>query len=321
MANRVKISTIGAVAPRIETGPTQKSVDAIIEFWRGKFEAVLLDRPDLIVMPEVCDAYQGGASNDIWTYYDIRGDQILGLVAATARRHCCCIAYSAVRKMGDGSWRNSTRLIDRTGQVAGIYNKNHPTELELDDNILAGAEAPLIECDFGRVGCAICFDLNFDRLRVQYVAKKPDLILFSSVYHGGLMQAYWAYSCRSHFVSSIGGSQHCPSHVISPVGRVLASTTNYRDFVTTTVNLDCRIVHYDFHVEQLRALKQKYGPGVVIDDPGHLGSVLITSEMDDRTTDDLVQEFDLMLLDDYFERALAARDKRTESVDPGKVNI
>jgi predicted amidohydrolase len=28
----------------------------------------------------------------------------------------------------------------------------------------AGKEAPVFQCDFGRIACAVCFDLNFDEL-------------------------------------------------------------------------------------------------------------------------------------------------------------
>ena len=91
----------------------------------------------------------------------------------------------------------------------------------------------MIQCDFGRVVCAICFDLNFDELRLRYVQARPDLILFSSMYHGGLMQNYWAYSCRSHFIGAINGLQ-CT--VISPLGELLAASTNYFHHITTTVN-------------------------------------------------------------------------------------
>src|SRR5690606_27636859 len=121
----------------------------------------------------------------------------------------------------------------------------------------------------------ICFDLNFEELRLKYQAAKPDLIVFPSMYHGGLMQEYWAYSCRAHFVSSVAPA-NLPSEIISPVGHTLAASTNYFDFTTATVNLDCRVVHLDGNWGKLRALKEKYGSQVTIFDPGRLGAVLLT---------------------------------------------
>ena len=235
----------------------------------------------------------------------MRGDQVRDFFADVAGDTACYIAYSAAREVADGTWRNSTQLLDRSGRVAGIYNKNHVViEETTKAGILCGREAPIIECDFGRVACAICFDLNFDELRLKYVAAKPDLLLFSSMYHGGLMQAYWAYSCRAHFAGAIAGDQ---SAVISPLGETLATTTNYFDHVTTTVNLDCQLVHLDYNWGKLSAMKAKYGSRVKMTDPGHLGPVLISSETDEFTVKDMVAEFEFELLDDYMARALAHR--------------
>ena len=188
--------------------------------------------------------------------------------------------------------------------MAGNYDKNYPTIDEMEDNLIrAGSQSQIIQCDFGKVACAICFDLNFDELRSKYALQKPDLVLFCSVYHGGLMQPYWAYSCRAHLVSSIGNLRRLPSHIISPLGCILSSTTNYHDFVTATINLDCCVVHLDGHWQKLSAKKQKYGPEVSVFDPGMLGSVLISSQSKKRTVDQLIREFDMELLDDYLDRS------------------
>jgi predicted amidohydrolase len=305
MANYVRISTIGPRPLSESPGTGQAAVDRMFTFWKSKLDQVLPDRPDLIVLPEACDRYSAHSMDERLAYYRARGNQMRDFFAAIAHEHRCHIAYSAAREMPDGTWRNSTQLIGRDGQVLGIYNKNHLVVTETTEGgILCGRDAPLIECDFGRVGCAICFDLNFDEIRLKYVQSKPDLILFSSMYHGGLMQGYWAYSCRAHLVTSIAGP---PSAVLSPLGNILASTTNYFDFVTATANLDCQVVHLDFNWEKLRAMKARYGPKVSIYDPGYLGAVLIASESDEMTCDDLVEEFAIERLDDYMARSLVHR--------------
>ena len=153
--------------------------------------------------------------------------------------------------------RNSIVLLDRNGEIAGTYDKNHPTIGELEQGKLPGTEVPIVECDFGRVALVICFDLNFDRLREQVKAAKPDLILFCSNYHGGLMQAYWAYSCRSHFVGSI--RRMAPSEIRNPLGNVVATNTDYFDYAVAEVHLDCESAHFDFNGKRFKAMKKKYG--------------------------------------------------------------
>jgi hypothetical protein len=283
----------------------QEVVAKMITHWRARFAQVLPDKPDLIVVPEACDRPAGFSLDKRLEYYRVRTDQIQQFFAQTARENKCYIVYSAAREMEDGTWRNSSILIDRAGTVAGIYNKNHVViEETTQAGILCGRDAPVFDCDFGRVAFAICFDLNFDELRLKYKQAKPDLLIFSSMYHGGLMQAYWAYSCRCHFVGAVAG---LPCEIRTPLGEVIASNSNYFDYVVATVNLDCRLVHLDYNWNRLKALKDKYGPKVTVKDPGYLGSVLVTSEHETISVEQMIQEFDIELLDDYMQRALAHR--------------
>lgn len=302
MANRVKISTLAPKPPTGNPGVGQEAVDWMVDFWSQKFAQVLPDRPDLIVVPECCDRFSEHTREQLHAYYHFRGTQVRDYFASVAMENSCYVTYSAVHDLPDGSRRNAVQMLGRNGELVGHYNKKHPVIGETtDDGILCGADATIIECDFGRVGCAICFDLNFQPLRERYAQLKPDLMLFSSVYHGGLMQAYWAYFCRAHFVAAVSGT---PSAMISPVGTEIATTTNYHDHVTATLNLDCRIAHLDYNQEKLTALKNKYGSQVTIFDPGFLGSVLITCESDEHTADEMIDEFEIERLDDYMARAL-----------------
>lgn len=309
MANYVKISCLTALPYQAaESESDQEIVDNILAHWRERLEQVLPDQPDLIVLPEMCDSPDGAASSAgrRTAYYRYRGDRIRDFFASVAAEHRCYIAYSAVREMPDGTFRNSIQLIDRSGRIAGTYNKNHLLiEERTEQHILYGSEAPIIETDFGQVACAICFDLNFDELRQQYERLKPDLILFSSIFHGGLMQQYWAYACRAHLASAVYPT--APSQIISPVGETIGASTNYSHYVTRTVNLDCAVIHLDHNRKHFSEIKKKYGSKVKIDDPGRLGSVLISSETDEFTVEDILAEFKLEKLDDYMIRSLHHR--------------
>ena len=303
---RVRIATIGPRPVQVDANAEpQKIVERVIAHWKGRFAQVLPDKPDLIVVPEACDRPSGLSLEKRLAYYRVRKNQVRDYFARVAKDHHCYMVYSAAREMEDGTWRNSSVLIGRDGQIVGTYNKNHVViEETTKAGILCGRDAPVFECDFGRVAFAICFDLNFDELRLKYAKAKPDLILFSSMYHGGLMQAYWAYSCRAHFVGAIAG---LPCEIRDPLGGLVASNTNYFDFVVADVNLDCRLAHLDYNWSRLRAMNAKYGPKVTIKDPGFLGSVLITSEHETVTADEMIAEFEIELLDDYMARALAHR--------------
>jgi len=292
----VTIATIGNTPSSIKSKNKQVIVDHVISFWDKELKQVLPDKPDLIVLPEFCDLSGEGEE-----YLIVRKNQVLDFFASVAKSNKCYIAFGIQRKDEDGFWRNSCVLVDRNGSIAGIYNKNFPTIGEMEMGIRASNETPVIQCDFGRVVIAICFDLNFDELRLKYAKENPDLIIFSSMYHGGHVQSTWAYTCRSHFVSSVYRGN--PSEIRNPMGDVIASNTNYFDYVVERVNLDCKMVHLDYNWSRLKALKNKYGTTVRISDPGRLASVLITSENRMITAEEMVKEFEIEMLDDYLNRA------------------
>jgi len=312
MANKVKISVIASSVPAMETSVSMKpTVGKVGGYLRDQIAQTLPDKPDLIVLPEACDRPPNFKINERFDYYRLRGNRMLETLAGIAREHHCYITYPAVRSLPDGTWRNSVQLIDRQGRVAAIYDKYHPTIGENEAGIMSGTDAVVAECDFGRVGFALCFDLNFDEIRQKYVKARPDLMVFCSMYHGGLMQAYWAYSGRMFFAASISG---VGGFVISPVGELIAKSTNYFNYVTSTVNLDYVVAHLDENWERLKAMRAKYGAKVQVFDPGYLGAVLVSSEADGISARDMAQEFELELLDDYFARSLAVQTQhRNES--------
>ncbi len=308
MARHVTVSCVTAPALPLGTDVgIEAAVEAEIVHWTDRIDAGLREGPDLIVLPEAADRPSvdtfGGMDRQL-DYLAHRGTRVREHLAQIARENNTIIAYSALRKDGELS-RNRTEYIGRDGHVVGGYDKNH---LVIDEHDQTGLEysddAEVIDLDFGRVGTVICFDLNFDELRLKIAAKKPDLIVFCSMYHGGLMQPVWAYTCRSFFVGSVPGDQ-CT--IINPVGDLVAQSTNYYPFVTAQINLDYRVVHIDYNTVKFPAIKQKYGRKVKIYDPGHLGCVLMTCEAEDLTMADIVREFELELWDDYYARSMADR--------------
>ena len=302
---KIVVSVLGPAPLKEKPADNQQAVDRMIAHWKKQIAPVLPDRPDLIVLPEACDRFPAQSMEERKAYYKFRGNTIRDFFCEVAKENHCYIAYSAARRMDDGTYRNSTQLIDRNGKIAGIYNKNHLVPHETTEGgILCGKDAPIFKTDFGTVAMAICFDLNFDELLEKYAKQRPDLIIFSSMYHGGLMQNYWAYHCRSYFVGAIAGNE-CT--VVNPVGEKIAHSTDYFSRITTEINLDFKVVHLDENWGKLDAVKAKYGRGVTIFDPGHVGAVLLTSNMEDVTSDDIISEFQIETWDEYYDRSMRHR--------------
>ncbi|NLB80077.1 MAG: carbon-nitrogen hydrolase family protein [Clostridiaceae bacterium] len=314
MSNYRKISLLCSKPPtiRFEEG-LERCITVMIDHLKKQLDKVLPDCPDLIVLPECCDRFPNFNPKQRNEYYKYRGNRIRDYLCGIAKEQRCYIAYSAVREVcGDKEFpfRNSIQLIGRNGEIEGVYDKNHCV---IEENSIYqigyGCEAKVIQLDFGRVACAICFDLNFDELLEQYISQKPDIILFSSAYHGGLRQERWAHACRAYFAGAVIADE---GRVLSPLGQTIACTSNYYDFTTVSINLDYKVVHIDYNEEKIYQAKRKYGDGIIMHAPSHIGAVLLTCERDDMTIDDIIKEFKIELIDDYFNRARKHRSKYFE---------
>jgi hypothetical protein len=84
-------------------------------------------------------------------------------------------------------------------------------------------------------------------------------------------------------------------------------------YVTADINLDYQICHLDGNRERLQQAKKKYGAKIKIHDPGLLGSILLTSESEEFTALDVINEFEIEPLDHYFERSMKYREMNKEN--------
>ena len=302
---KIVVSSLGPAELKIRPASHAEGIRIMKEHWTKQLATVLPDKPDLIVLPEACDRFPVMSTEERQAYFAFRGDQMLDFFREQARANYCYIVYSSMRILPDGTNRYSSWLIGRDGEVVGIYDKNYPTiPGMLQAGILPGSEAPVFETDFGRVIMAICYDLNFQEFLDRCAAERPDMILFSSMYHGGLMQNYAAYHCRSYFVGAVAGLEN---NIINPVGERVAHSSNYLPRISARINLDYQVIHLSQNWEKLEAVKAKYGTGVTISDPGYLGAVLLTSELDDVSSADMVKEFQIEIWDDFYRRSADCR--------------
>lgn len=238
--------------------------------------------------------------------------QVLSLYLQMANTLQCTIAGSVKIKEGNKA-HNSIVYVgaDDNGDVRilGCYHKTFLTQSELDYGLLPGQGAKVVDTPAGKLGGAICFDLNFTELCTQYETLKPQIIVFPSMYHGGLVQNQWAYRCRSFFISSL------PFHgggIIDPMGRMLTTTDCYSDVAIASINLDYVLIHLDDNQQHFDAIRKKYVGKINLDIPPNIGSAMLSSVSENLSAMDVAREFDLLLLDDYFHASRQSNLKARE---------
>lgn len=303
MARYVRVSSIsfgGAGGGGTAEERVRRNLRGVLEL----IDKAALDKPDIIVLPELFPLTGIGIEEGVKLAQPVPGP-ITEAVAERAKRYGTYIVCPLLESK-EGRIFNSAVLIDRRGEIVGSYHKIHPTIGEIEAGVTPGTDPVVFQTDFGRVGCAICFDLNFPDVMEGLKRRGAELILFSSMFRGGLILSIWAFKLGVWIVSSTPGEM---SAVVDPLGRVQALSWNYNRIISKVINLDYAVMHIDYNHAKWDGIKAKYGSGVEIDVSAPEGVFCLYSHMTDVTVDDLIKEFGLERREDYFERANRVREE------------
>lgn len=112
--------------------------------------------PDFICLPE-CLNIMGYPSTDKTPLETVQSAWIQP-IAEVARRFKTYIICPVIAAR-EGQVHNSAYLFNRSGMLAGVYDKVHCPQPEKNDwLVVAGQEWPVFDCDIARVGIMICYD-------------------------------------------------------------------------------------------------------------------------------------------------------------------
>jgi len=146
-------------------------------------------------------------------------------IASCARRHGCYMVVPMVlREEGEPArYSNASCLFDRQGRLVGIYRKVHPTMDNEETNITPGREFPVFDCDFGRLGIQVCYDVMFPDGWQALAKKGAELVAFPSETSVTSGPAMYALQHRFYIVSAVP-KYHAA--VYNPVGMIEAEATD-----------------------------------------------------------------------------------------------
>jgi len=301
MSRPVRVSSISFAG--VSAGPDHTE-RAIREACR-LIDQAAKDRPDIVCLPETFTGLGLGQATEWFATAERVPGPTTDAIGACAKRHGCYIICPMVEKKGRHTY-NSAVFIDRKGQVLGSYHKMVPTIGEVEMGVRPGTKATVFDLDFGRVGAAICFDLNFDVVCEAIQRNRAEIVFFPSMYRGGLQLRIWAYRHQWYVVSSTPGEQ---SQAVNPLGRVLLESQLHWPYVTVDIDLDCRILHLDYNMPLMDKAKKKYGDQVAMEIASPEAVFLMTCRHPRKSVDDIIREFKMETYDRYKQRALRVRDR------------
>ncbi len=209
---------------------------------------------DLIVLPETWRGQRGDTAEPL------DGPTVTAM-AALAIRHSMYIVCPIDRK--DGARRlNTAVLLDCQGRIVSAYDKVYPywAEFDLDPPVQVGHDVPVVQTDLGRIGLAICFDVNFPEVWQQLADQGAELVVWPSAYSAGM--SLMAHAINHHYyivTSTLLGD----CLVFDITGRVIHDQRD-KDINISRVSLDLDrgIYHQNFNIGPRDRLLREHGQDV-----------------------------------------------------------
>jgi beta-ureidopropionase len=218
---------------------------------------------DLAVLPET--AITGEAEGDALA----RSVPLEGLVqevfARKAREHACYIVVptylldSKERKLCS----NAAILFGRKGEVMGTYRKVHLV-VSLERGTMEGASTPgdalpVFDCDFGKLGIQICYDMEFDDGWTELARKGAELIAWPTQSPQTSQPAFRAKDHRCYIVSSTW--RHNAS-IFEPTGKIAAQIKPPQSILVHELELSYALLPWSSKLRNGEALREAYGDKV-----------------------------------------------------------
>jgi len=156
-------------------------------------------------------------------------------------------------------------LLDREGHVAGIYRKVHPCSdlkmVNLEDGMTPGRSFPVFDCDFGRVGIQICYDIFFPDGWDALAKQGAEIVALASETPETVRPSMYAQQHRYYIVSAVPRDH---AAVYSPLGVVEAQATQ-EGILVHQIDLSFAIVGWEDGLDGGKGVARKFGDKVGYD--------------------------------------------------------
>lgn len=215
---------------------------------------------DLAVLPETTVTSTSGPAS-------ARAIPLEGAVketfSALARKHNTYLiaAMDLAEEAPKGTtYSNAAVLFDRKGQVAGIYRKVHPVAVlgtdDLESGTTPGREYPVFDCDFGKLGIQICWDIQFDDGWAALAAKGAEIVAWPTASPATVQPASRAATHRYYVVSSTWRED---ATIFEPTGMVAAQVERQGQVLVHELDLRYALLGWSSELKEGKALTAKYG--------------------------------------------------------------
>lgn len=183
---------------------------------------------DLAVLPEMALSGEGERVGEVaaWSF------PLEGAVKETfgrEARKCHCYVVVPTYLLEERATKrcsNAAILLDRGGEIIGIYRKVHlvvdTDSGSMEHGSTPGKEEPVFDCDFGKLGIQICYDIEFEDGWRELARKGAELVAWPTQSPQTSRPAARAKQNHCYIVSSTWRNN---ASIFEPTGKIVSQVT------------------------------------------------------------------------------------------------
>jgi predicted amidohydrolase len=264
---------------------------------------------DLMVFPEFALCHETGVTASERAV-SLDGPVLEALAAKAREHHTWIVMPMTLREdSADGRLSNAAVLFDRTGKVAGIFRKVHPIADDhgvFEGGVKPGNGYPVFDCDFGRLGILICWDMSYEEAWDTLAAGGAEIVALPTASPQTLRPM--AQALRHHYYV-VNSAPRDNVSLFDPIGRTAAQLTTRPGVLVHQVDLSFALLHWSANLHEGRALTDRFGAGVGYAYSEREDTGVFWSNDPQRPIGTMIRELGLVEMEDQIARMEAARKK------------
>ena len=242
---------IAPVSGKLTPEVVRKNLDKCVDFSR---RCVAETGAELVVLPESATTgfTPDCSTEELWDLVSELPGPVIEPIQDVARElgvYICVGTYE--RGPERGVVYNSSVLIDRAGDVLGIYRKTHPFFSEHVQHggwVTPGDTVAVCDTDLGRLGMIICFDGDYPELsRIQAVQGAEVILRPSALLRSADVweltsraRAYdnhvFVVGANATGIDAAGVLYFGNSHIVTPIGHIVAKAASHEGWVSARLD-------------------------------------------------------------------------------------
>jgi predicted amidohydrolase len=211
----------------------------------------------IVVLPEMFNCPY--SKEYFKTYAALGHEKAVAAMSSWARELGILLVGGSVPETEDNKIYNTCFVFDKTGKQIARHRKVHLFDVDLpgmrfkeSNTFTPGQEITVFDTEYGKMGCAVCFDVRFPELFRAMAVRGAKVIFLPAQFNMTTGPAHWDLSLRMRAVDNelfvVGASAAryegfnylCWGHsaVVDPFGEILAQADEKEQIIYSDIDLD-----------------------------------------------------------------------------------